>query len=151
MTTLSENQAGVIPTATRRLTFTAGHRVMGHDGGCRNVHGHNYEAFFTAEADGLDGLGMVIDFAVLKGCLGSWLAENWDHGFIHAWNDDEVIGALGRVAGQKTFALHANPTAENLALYLLFSVGPKVLRDTGVKLVRVKLVETENCYAEVGL
>ncbi len=41
-------------TATRRVQFCAGHRVHRHESKCRNLHGHNYVAFFTAEAERLD-------------------------------------------------------------------------------------------------
>ena len=52
-------------TCTRRIQFCAGHRVMGHEGKCRNLHGHNYVVFVTAQADELDSVGRVIDFSVL--------------------------------------------------------------------------------------
>ena len=35
-------------TATRRIQFAAGHRVFGHEGKCRYLHGHNFIAFVTA-------------------------------------------------------------------------------------------------------
>lgn len=55
------------------------------------------------------------------------------------------------VKGQKVFWLDGNPTAENMAFYLLRTVGPQQLAGTGVRLVRVVLWETENCCAEAVL
>jgi len=52
---------------------------------------------------------------------------------------------------QKTFELPTNPTAENMADYLLRVIGPRQLKGTGVTLTRVKIDETENCSAEVSL
>jgi hypothetical protein len=53
--------------AIRRIPFAAGHRVFQHESKCRNLHGHNYVAVLHARADaGLDALGRVIDFSVLK-------------------------------------------------------------------------------------
>jgi 6-pyruvoyltetrahydropterin/6-carboxytetrahydropterin synthase len=139
-------------TAVRRIQFCAGHRVWRHESKCNNLHGHNYVAFFHAEAEaGLDGIGRVIDFSVLKAKLGGWVDANWDHGFIHHAEDTETIQALAAVKGQKTFALPTNPTAENMADYLLRVVGPQVLAGTGVTLTKVVLWETENCYVEVSL
>lgn len=136
-------------TATRRIQFCAGHRVAGHENKCRNLHGHNYVVFFEAEADQLDDLGRVIDFSVLKHKLGGWIDVNWDHGFILGEEDSRARAVIGGMAGQKQYVMPLNPTAENMAGYLLREVGPAVLADTGVRLVKVILWETENCYATV--
>lgn len=142
-------------SATRRIQFCAGHRVHRHESKCRNLHGHNYVAFFTATAvadaeQPLDELGRVIDFGVLKERLGGWIDRHWDHGFV-AWKEDtEALAALDKIDGQKIFLLDSNPTAENMAAHLLHAVGPTVLAHTGVELEKVVLWETENCYAEVS-
>jgi 6-pyruvoyltetrahydropterin/6-carboxytetrahydropterin synthase len=138
--------------AVRRIQFCAGHRVMGHEGRCAHLHGHNYVAFFHAAADRLDPVGRVVDFGVLKERLGGWIDAHWDHGFVHAAADEEVAQVYARhLPGHKRFALPDNPTAENLARYLLEVVGPGQLQGTGVRLVKVVLWETENCFAEVSL
>lgn len=136
--------------AVRRIQFAAGHRVFQHESKCRNLHGHNYVAFFHAQAEsGLDALGRVLDFSVLKQLLGGWVDQNWDHGFL-VWEEDaEALEAVRRVPGQKIYLTKRNPTAENMALELLHDVGPRVLAGTGVSLTRVVLWETENCYVEV--
>jgi 6-pyruvoyltetrahydropterin/6-carboxytetrahydropterin synthase len=96
----------------------------------------------------LDELGRVIDFSVLKDAIGGWIDEHWDHGFI-IWDEDNELGdALETIPDQKLFRLDYNPTAENMAYYLLTVVCPHVLRETGVRVVKVRLWETENCYAE---
>lgn len=138
-------------TTTRRIQFSAGHRLWKHEGRCAHVHGHNYVVFFHATADQLDSLGRVIDFTVLKERLGGWIEEHWDHGFICHREDREIIDALSAVRGQKIFLLDANPTAENLADYLLRVVCPRQLTGTGVRIVRVALWETDNCGVEVAL
>lgn len=138
-------------TATRRVQFAAGHRVHGHEGKCRHLHGHNFVAFLTAAGADLDAVGRVIDFGVLKERIGGWIEREWDHGFV-VWRDDaEARRALAAVDGQKTYLLPANPTAENLADHLLRVVGPRVLEGTGVRLVKVTLYETENGIAEATL
>ena len=127
------------------------HRVAGHEGKCRWLHGHNFVAFVTAAADDLDAVGRVIDFGVLKERVGGWIEREWDHGFVVGQGDAEAQRALAAVAGQKVFVLPSNPTAENLAEHLLRVVGPQVLAGTGVRLVKVTLHETENGIAEATL
>ena len=136
---------------TRRILFCAGHRVMGHENKCAGLHGHNYQAFFHATAENLDHLGRVIDFGVLKEKLGTWIDEHWDHAMILFEEDTEAIEAIKGLSSQKLFLLPSNPTAENMADYLLNEVSPKMLEGTGVRIVRVTLKETPNCSAEVSL
>ena len=139
-------------SAVRRLQFCAGHRVHRHESKCRHLHGHNYVAFFHAESEaGLDALGRVIDFGVLKSRLMPWLEENWDHGTILWEQDAEALAAIGALPEQKIYRLPANPTAENMALYLLHEVAPRALAGTGVTVTKVVLWETENCYTEASL
>jgi len=137
-------------TCTRRIQFCAGHRVMRHEGHCKHFHGHNYVAYFTAqcvEGNTLDSLGRVIDFSVLKERIGGWIETNWDHGFL-VWEDDnEALEALKMVGDQKIYQTPFNPTAEQIASFLLNEVCPLLLRDTGVRVVMVKVEETENCHA----
>jgi 6-pyruvoyltetrahydropterin/6-carboxytetrahydropterin synthase len=135
-------------TCTRRIQFCAGHRVFGHEGKCRNIHGHNYVAFITAQADQLDAVGRVIDFSVLKDRIGGWIDREWDHGCILWENDTDARMAVESCRPAKVFTLPTNPTAENMADYLLRVVCPKELAGTGVRVVSVRVWETENCYAE---
>ncbi|MDP6042103.1 MAG: 6-carboxytetrahydropterin synthase [Candidatus Latescibacteria bacterium] len=138
--------------AIRRIQFCSGHRVLGHEGKCAHMHGHNYVVFFHAEADDLDQIGRVIDFSVLKEKLGGWVEDNWDHGFVFFEKDEELRSLFeGQMAAHKHFVLPLNPTAENMGDYLLNTVGPEQLKGTGVQLVKVAVWETENCIAEVTL
>lgn len=138
-------------TCTRRLQFCAGHRVLRHEGKCAEPHGHNYIVHITAQALGLDEVGRVIDFSVLKEKVGGWIDAQWDHGFLYSVEDQGMRYGLAMMGAKKTFALPTNPTAENLADYLLRGVCPMVLRDTGVTVVRVVVEETENCLATAEL
>ena len=139
-------------SAVRRIQFCAGHRVSGHESKCKHIHGHNYQVFFHARcASGLDTLGRVIDFGVLKEKLGGWIEDNWDHGVILWDKDHEALGALQKLPQQKLYRLSENPTAENLAAILLTDIAPRLLTDTGVVVEKVVLWETENCFAEVEL
>ena len=138
-------------TVSRKVSFCAGHRIWGHEGPCAGLHGHNYVAIFYATAEKLDSLGRLVDFSILKERLGGWVQEHWDHGFICHRDDRECLAALRAIPKQKTFLLDANPTAENMAGYLLKVVSPEQLAGTGVHVVRVELWETPNCKADVTL
>jgi 6-pyruvoyltetrahydropterin/6-carboxytetrahydropterin synthase len=140
-------------TATRRLQFAIGHRVHRHESKCRHLHGHNFVFFLTAERTdlGTDDLGRVIDFGVLKKKVGTWLEMHWDHGMVLWEGDDEAVAAVRYVPGQKVFLLPKNPTAENMAAYVLHVVGPDTLKGTGVRLVKVVIHETENGIATATL
>ncbi len=133
-------------SCVRRLQFCMGHRVLNHEGKCSNMHGHNFVVFLHARTPALDDVGRVIDFGVVKEKFGGWIDEYWDHGFVFWEDDEEVKKALEACPGKK-FPLPYNPTAENLASFLLEVVGPEVLKGSNIELFRVVVWETENCYA----
>jgi 6-pyruvoyltetrahydropterin/6-carboxytetrahydropterin synthase len=135
-------------TAVRRLQFCCGHRVVGHEGKCANVHGHNYVAFVHVQtkAGDLDTVGRIVDFGVIKELVGTWIDDNWDHGFIY-WREDEDLASLyaSQWREMKHFQADWNPTAENMANHLL-EVSAHLLADN-LEVSRVDIWETENCYA----
>lgn len=137
-------------SVTRFHDISVGHTVCGHEGKCRHLHGHNYRIHFTVEPDnGLDSLGRVLDFSVIKSLLCEWLENNWDHHFL-VYEEDARADALLQV-DPTVVVCWFNPTAENMAEHLLGEVGPKLLRGTGCKLVAVKIEETYKCSAEVKI
>ena len=62
--------------------FSAGHFIRGHTGGCENLHGHNYRVRVCVRSEGLDELGMVMDFADLKS-LTEEVVGKFDHRVIN--------------------------------------------------------------------
>ena len=135
----------------RRIRFCAGHRLLGHEGKCAALHGHNYTAEFHVTASTVDDVGRVIDFAELKSQLKSWIDDHWDHGFVLWDQDTEAIKAIRSVEPNKLFLLPVNPTAEHLAEYLLRQVCPERLGPLGVLCTRVILWETDEASAEAAL
>ena len=135
-------------TATRRLEFDAAHRVMNHESQCKNLHGHRYVIEATLEAPELDALGRVVDFGVIKQKLGQWLDDHWDHATI-LWEKDRPLGeAIASQTGQEIFYLPYNPTAENLGRYLIEAVCP-TLFEAPLRIARLRVQETPNCYADI--
>lgn len=167
-----------LPTATRRIQWCSGHRVAQHESKCAHLHGHNYVALVTARMKPavaqrlllnmrntpdpansfLDEIGRVIDFSVLKERVGGWIETNWDHGFILWDKDNAAMRAMETAAraleyGQKLHLMPYNPTAENMARYLVTVVGPAVFGEAicPVEVCHVRIWETENCYADAQL
>ena len=138
-------------TCTRSIAFDAAHRVMGHEGKCKHLHGHRYTLEATFAARALDTVGRVVDFAIIKELLGTWIDEHWDHTTI-LFDQDKPLGkAISAITGQKIFYLPANPTAENMAEYLFSQICPELFASMPIECVRVRLYETPNCYAELNI
>lgn len=139
--------------------ISCGHRVVGHEGKCQNLHGHNYRIHFTCISEKLDDVGRVVDFSVVKERLCMWVEKHWDHKFL-VWEKDDMMKVMSNAAksypkneehGQKfndsLVWVPFNPTAENMAEYLVEDVGPVVLDRTGVVLVECTVEETRKCSA----
>ena len=140
-------------TCTRTIEFDYGHRVFKHESKCRHIHGHRGVVEVTAKLDTeLDSLGRVIDFSVLKEKIGGWIDSNWDHNFLVSQYDVETRKALLAISDSRPpYICSFNPTAENMAEYLLKVVCPEVLKGTGVTITKVIFHETPNGKAEACL
>ncbi len=135
----------------RRIKFCAGHRLFKHGGKCEHFHGHNYVADFFVTGDAQDSVGRVMDFADLKAKCKGWLDENWDHSFLVCDQDENAITALRMVKPCRLFIMPYNPTAENMAKYLLEEVCPNLLQGFGGLANRVRIWETDESYAEASI
>jgi 6-pyruvoyltetrahydropterin/6-carboxytetrahydropterin synthase len=135
----------------RRIKFCAGHRLFQHGGKCEHFHGHNYVADFFIRGSVQDSVGRVMDFADLKAKCKGWLDEHWDHSFLVSDQDANAIAALKMVQPFRLFVMPYNPTAENMAKYLLEEVCPTILLGTGSEASRVRIWETEESYAEASI
>lgn len=140
-------------SAIRRIQFCYGHRVFQHESKCATLHGHNGVVYIHATSpSGLDHLGRVVDFSVLQETIGKWINENWDHRMILFKDDKKTIDALLNLnEGSALFIMNTNPTAENLAKFLLEELSPKLLYEKNVIVHKVVFWETENCCCEVEL
>jgi len=136
-------------TASRYHDFSTGHRVYGHENKCAHAHGHNYRVHFHC-AGSLDNVGRVIDFSVIKDKLCNWLEDNWDHKFI-LWEKDPWTVTFQEIDPEGLVIVDFNPTAENMAEYLVNVIAPIQLRDTGVKLIKCDIEETRKCSASYAI
>ena len=99
--------------------FAAAHFIEGHEGKCRNLHGHTWKVEVTLESDQLNRIGIVADFAVLKKNL-RHILEEIDHVCL---ND-------------LPFFKGTAPTTENIAKYI-HGKFKQSIAPLGIKHVRV--------------
>jgi len=134
---------------TRSFEFDSGHRVLGHGSKCRFLHGHRYRAEVSVVSDGLDELGMVMDFGKVKELVGNWIDENLDHNMILHEDDYLAHSPHSQLVGRQPYIMPTgeNPTAENIAKLIYDRTSP-LIRDHGLVMSRVRVWETPNCWAD---
>lgn len=132
---------------TRSFKFDSGHRLFGYEGKCKHIHGHSYVAEVTVGGFELDHLGMLVDFGVLKK-LQEWIDKWWDHNLLLCDSDPlwkvmpEANG--GRLPYNTRGSL---PTAEVMC-ELLCREASALLDSERIRVVKVRIYETEDCWAE---
>lgn len=130
-----------------------GHRLPNHDGACRNLHGHRYVAEVTVEGHVLERMhnpqeGMLLDFVRLKRALRAEVLK-LDHRFL-LYDGDELCGTMRDLPGVVTVPFV--PTAENIASALWKACAASLHEtDPSVKVMRVRVQETEDSWAEAGI
>jgi len=129
---------------TRRERFNAAHRLYNPDwsneknfriyGKCSNPnwHGHNYDIFVTIRGAISQDTGYVTNMKVLSQVIRKHLIEKIDHKNINI----EVDFMKGKIA-----------STENLVAAIWETLLPHI-REKGVELYKIKLVETENNFVE---
>ena len=110
--------------------FSSAHQLRGYKGKCENLHGHNYKIEIYARGSELDNIGLLVDFGVLKEAA------------------DEVVLYLDHLNINELppFDVELNPSAENLARYILERVAARV-GDERVKVYKVRCFETPTSVA----
>ena len=109
--------------------FSAAHQLRLYDGKYENLHGHNWSAQVTVEADELDAMGVGIDFVKLKQMVEEFL-KKLDYQNI---NEIPPFNEL-------------NPSAENIARWLFLKLKDQVGSQT-TRVKRVEICEMEGCGA----
>jgi 6-pyruvoyltetrahydropterin/6-carboxytetrahydropterin synthase len=94
---------------------------------------------------------MIMDFSDIKALAKQHLVDVWDHAFIVYEKDDKVREFLASLPGHKTVVIDRIPTVENLA-QVAFDILKSAYTDrfgTGLRLHKLVLHETPNCWAEI--
>lgn len=145
-------------TAQRYHDISVGHRVYGHESKCAHFHGHNYRIHFKISlVEGLDSIGRVLDFSVIKQYLCEWLESVWDHRFL-LWEEDPHAARMKEMDPTGVVIVSFNPTAEQMAEYLVNVVAPTLFNTEEfvgcyghVVLEECTIEETRKCSATYKL
>ncbi|MDQ1613547.1 MAG: 6-pyruvoyltetrahydropterin/6-carboxytetrahydropterin synthase [Pyrinomonadaceae bacterium] len=110
--------------------FSSAHQLRGYKGKCENLHGHNYKIEIFARGRELDHIGLLVDFGDLKTAA------------------DEIVTYLDHrnINELPPFDAELNPSAENLARYILERVAARV-GDERVQVYKVRCYETPTSVA----
>lgn len=135
----------------KEFSFDMAHLLDGHDGKCKNLHGHTYklQVIVSGETENNGAKkGMVIDFADLKRAVNELIISPMDHAFIYDQSSEREtkIAQLLQQLNSKTFALPVRSTAENLAQFIF----QRLQENVGFHLHSIRLWETPTSFAEYG-
>ena len=110
-------------------SFAAAHRLVGYQGKCEDLHGHNFavEAFFSGEKLGDDGL--LVDFKILKDYLKNVL-DSLDHKYLN----------------EIPFFIEKASSAEYIAIYI-FGEVEKQMKGKEAVLKEIRVWESDKAYA----
>ncbi|MGE0058092.1 MAG: 6-pyruvoyl tetrahydropterin synthase family protein [Dehalococcoidia bacterium] len=125
---------------TKVLEFSYGHRLLEHKGKCRYLHGHNGMVEVDIESEGVDAMGMVVDFSDVNGIVKTWIDDNLDHKMLLC--DADPAAAVLKAAGEPIYLMHDNPTAENIARLIW-----QASRERGMPVTEVRVWETSTSRA----
>ena len=110
--------------------FSSAHQLRGYKGKCENLHGHNYKIEIYARGSVLNNIGLLVDFGDLKQAADE-IGKYLDH---------------RNLIDLPPFDEELNPSAENLARYILEYVASRV-NDDRVQVYKVRCYETPTSVA----
>ncbi|MBI5209103.1 MAG: 6-carboxytetrahydropterin synthase [Elusimicrobia bacterium] len=117
---------------TRRLHFCYAHRLLGYEGKCRHLHGHNAVAEVSFRRRTLDRRGMALDFEEIKRTVQAWIDAELDHRLL--LNAADPLAKALKALGEPVVTLKGNPTAEAIAKLIYDCAARKKLPVRGVRL-----------------
>lgn len=134
----------------KELCFDAAHRLHQYPGKCAQIHGHRYKVIVELGYVEVSDVGIGIDFGKIKGTVGNWIEENWDHKLILNWNDPlySVLRTQGGISPEEIFLINGNPTAENMAKLLVEEIIPSNWVHLARQLMSVEVYETPTSSAK---
>jgi 6-pyruvoyltetrahydropterin/6-carboxytetrahydropterin synthase len=136
---------------TKAYKFDMAHALPGHDGLCRNIHGHSYELLVTLIGEPITDpkspkLGMVIDFKDLKHIIKDLIVDELDHALILRDDSPEKLLTEMRKNFDRIVLVDFQPTSENMIID--FAERIKKALPGNVKLHHLKLWETVTSSTE---
>lgn len=125
------------------------HAISGYSGLCKNIHGHSYELHVSLANPeiGNDYIltpGFVMDFKDLKKIVLNNVVEIFDHKLVLS---NDFLFEHPELKDQKNLIQwDVEPTVENLLVFISKTLNNKL--PAGIKLMKLKLHETKDSYAE---
>lgn len=137
---------------TKEFTFETGHALYGHDGKCKNIHGHSYKLSVTVLGNPVSDsndpkFGMIMDFSDLKKIVKEEIVDRFDHATIFNKNTPHIDLANNlKSLGHNIVLVDYQPTSEMLVTDFADKIKNRLPKN--IKLFSLKLRETASCYAE---
>ncbi|MBU2639128.1 MAG: 6-carboxytetrahydropterin synthase QueD [Nanoarchaeota archaeon] len=139
---------------TKVFNWHCAHRLVGHRGLCKNVHGHTYKLEVEIEGNpqiGGSSDGMIVDFSDLKSLVKKFIVDKFDHAFVYnsnSYTDKLIAKFLKTKIDQKLLALPFNTTAENMAQWIFKELTTQKKLTDKITVTKIRLWETDTAYAE---
>jgi 6-pyruvoyltetrahydropterin/6-carboxytetrahydropterin synthase len=137
---------------TKEFTFETGHALYGHDGKCKNIHGHSYKLSVTVLGNPVSDsndpkFGMIMDFSDLKKIVKEEIVDRFDHATIFNKNTPHIDLANNlKSLGHNVVLVDYQPTSEMLVTDFADKIKNRLPKN--IKLFSLKLRETASCFAE---
>lgn len=144
--------AGETIRVTKLFTFEMAHALYGHDGPCKNIHGHSYKLSVTIKGKALHESGhpkdgMIIDFSDLKAIVNNLIIQQYDHALVlPEIAKSKITDALSEHY-QRIIYMPFQPSCENLLVEFKNKLAPQLNQAT-YTLQSLRLDETATSYAE---
>ncbi len=136
---------------TKAYKFDMAHALPGHDGLCKNIHGHSYELLVTLIGEPISDPdspknGMVIDFKDLKGIIKGLIVEELDHSLILRRDTSPELLEMMKNNYERIVLVDFQPTSENMIIDFAHRIRQAL--PSNVRLHHLKLWETVTSYTE---
>lgn len=109
--------------------FAAAHQLRGFEGGCEQLHGHNWKVEVFVSGEKLEEDGLLVDFRIIKEETEK-LLDDLDHKFLNDLKPFETL----------------NPSSENISRHI-FEFLSKELNSENVKVSKITVWESDNACA----
>lgn len=109
-----------------KTELSAAHQLIGYQGSCRRIHGHNWTIKVQVSTRELNDVGIGYDFREMKRLVKD-IVNSYDHQFLNEIPPFNTI----------------NPTSENLAKIIFDKVKKKV--PTHIEVISVEVMESDRC------
>lgn len=147
---------------TKEVTFDCAHMLSGHDGLCKNLHGHTYKVHVTVMGTPLtsdesrSSDSMVIDFKHLNRAIEDTIISNFDHAIIfssarYRGDAETELYTWAIKHNMRLYEMPGRTTCESMAVLFKQIIFEQLrwMELTNITDVIVRVYETPTSYAEV--